>query len=113
MSRMRRLRFTAGPAVFISVPEIRARLFEAAADSYGRDAKRAARCLIDLDTHSRQRSLAGRRLETAGRNFGEEAADGFFLVHAEHAVVIAAHADIADVSSAAREHAVVGGRRMR
>src|ERR1700681_4826467 len=96
----------------ILIPKFRTCLFKTAAEPERRDTKRTPRFLVDLDRDPRQRALARRRFEAGGGDLGEEAADRLLLRHAEHTVVIAAHADVADIGGAAGQHAAIGGRRV-
>src|SRR5262249_18437749 len=88
-------------------PEFRLGLRQPAALSDRPDRSGEARGVVDLDADTRNGSLAERRLKPAVGNFGEEARKGFFLVHAKHRVVIAAHADIADIGSTPVEDLLV------
>src|SRR5690606_15263531 len=77
------------------------------------DALRKPGTVRDFNAHAADGRRSGRRLETAFRHFGEEAAEWFFLVHAKGGIVIAAHAGIRDIGRAAIEDLVVGGRLVR
>ena len=86
----------------------------------GADAQRRAASLGQARSQSsmstaRPDSVAwpARRLEALARDLGEEAVDRLLDVHAEHRIVVPAHADVGDEGRAVRQHAIVGGRRMR
>ena len=59
-------------------------------------------------------SVAGpvRRLEFALRDAAQEAGERLVLVHADHRLVVAGHADIGHEGGAAGQDALVGGRHM-
>ena len=66
----------------------------------------------DEDAAQRRLAALGDLRLVAGRHLGDEAADRRLLLHADHRVVIAAHAEIADIAGAAGQDLMIGGRDM-
>ena len=73
---------------------------------------REAGAVVGLDGEPAQGALPERRLEARARRLLEEAADRLLLVHAEHGIVVAAHAGVGEIGGAAGQDAVVGGRHV-
>ena len=67
---------------------------------------------IGLHRDPAQRRRARRRLEARRRDTPGKALQRLVLGHADHRVVVAGHADIADEGGAAGQDAQVGGRRV-
>src|SRR5579875_671003 len=94
-----------------SVPEFRAGLRYPAADPDRRD----LRCKplgVELDGNAAKSRRASRRLKPACGQFGRESADGFFLFHADHRIIIPGHASIGHKGRAMRQDLVVGRGHM-
>src|SRR5436853_7049671 len=78
----------------LSIPEGRARLLEPPAQPHcGYAAGEPAR-IIGLDRERAQRRLAHRRLEARGGDLAQEPGQRLALVHADHRIVVAGHAEI-------------------
>src|SRR5690606_1772255 len=77
-----------------ALPEPRRDILQAWADAHRRDPYGEPGRVVGLERKSAQGRLAGRWLEAPGRNLAREAPQRLILVHAEHRIVIAAHAGI-------------------
>src|SRR6202020_123244 len=66
----------------------------------------------DLGGDCAQRSRTQSRFEATGGNLAREAAQWLFLVHADHRIVVAGHANVGDEAGSSGQDAVIGARRM-
>ena len=57
--------------------------------------------IVDLDGQPRNGGRAHGRLESRARDLGQESVERLARVHAQHRIVVAAHADVADEGGAA------------
>src|SRR5229473_8512073 len=95
-----------------SIPECRARFFEAPAEPDGGDAPREAGFVIGFDRKAAQRCGPERGLELGARNAPDEPRQRLVLRHAYARVVVARHAHVGYEGGAARKHLVISGRHM-
>ena len=76
------------------------------------DPQREPGRIVGLHRQPAQRRSPHRRLEARPGILRMKRRERLFLVHADDQIVIAGHADVGDEGGAARQDAVVGGRRM-
>src|SRR5437764_10502989 len=86
---------------------------QASAEPHRLDMARQTRRIVDHDKSAAQRPLALRRLCFLARHLGDEAADRGGLLHADHRIVVAAHARIAHIGGASDEDLRIGRRHVR
>src|SRR5690606_8035327 len=90
-----------------STPEARQPLLEHTANGKRRDGEREPAGVVDVNAEAAQGGRSAGRLEAAGRNLGQEPAYRLLLVHAEHRIIIAAHAGIRLIGGAAGQDAAI------
>src|SRR5271166_6591061 len=100
-----------GAVIGASGPEVRLGGVEQAANPDRRD-RLGESLRPDLDRDPAEGRGTQRRLEPAGGDAADEAPQRLVLLHADHRIVVAGHADVGDKSGAAGEDAMVGARNM-
>src|SRR4051794_22655663 len=85
---------------------------EALPNTHGVDPSSETDTVVGLHQDPAEHGLARSRGQTLDRKIAAPLLQGAVLVHADHAVVVASHAEIGDVASAASEQAVVRSRHV-
>ncbi len=91
---------------------MRAHRLQTPAQTQRRDGNGKTRAVIGFHRHAADRRLAQRRGEAAGGHLAQETLHRLFLFHAQHAVIIAAHARVGHIGRAARQNLVIRRRHM-
>ena len=101
-----------GAVIGLSVPEFRLGRVEQPADP-DRSNRSCQPSGVDVSRDPAQRRRTQRRLEPARGNAAGEAPKGLILLHADHRIIVARHADVGDEASAAGENTMIRAWHMR